>query len=372
MDEQSLRRVLGEEAAAEPGLQHVVCQVDSYQQQLDAKIARARHLLEEAVALGPQGSNGATLQPTLEIHPSHPSHFRQRADLWIRSDVNEGLPGAVLYYAMAPATKAKVAAGSSGIDHRAGSDQLCVAPAKAVRLNGFPVASLRANKLMDGLIEGLNRAQPGSTLRSRLYEARFLTSLRGAGPPLVTLIYHRRLDADWELAAQQLADALGCSIVGRSRGQKLVVGQDWVEEELQLRNCASSEDGSDSSSGSGSGGIDTLTPRSFYYRHVENGFSQPNAAVNEQMLDFALSCCTSSSTGCDGGYDFTQGDLLELYLPRKLYTEHLYVEFVCKYLCNIYVTRILCGVGTVATPTSRRRYRASFVACWLPSWPDLL
>lgn len=300
------------------------CQVDSYQQQLDAKVAQARHVLEEAVLLGPEGHStcaSTPTLPTLEIHPSQPSHFRQRADLWIRSDVNEGLPGAVLYYAMAPATKAS--ASDDGASSASGSTvRSCATAGKAVRLNGFPVASLRVNGLMDGLMEALNHAAPGSTLRSRLYEARFLTSLRGAGPPLVTLIYHRKLDAEWKTAALRLSGTLGCSIVGRSRGQKLVVGQDWVDEELQLRNCT--DEGSTDNSA-------VLIPRVFYYRHAENGFSQPNAAVNERMLNFALRCCTRTGTGSDGSgqasLDFMNSDLLELYCGNANFTAPLSCKF---------------------------------------------
>lgn len=285
-------------------------------------------MLDEAVALGPEGGSTSPSKsiPSLEIHPSQPSHFRQRADLWIRSDVNEGLPGAVLHYAMAPATKTSDSEHDDASTADGSKVRSCTTAEKAVRLNGFPVASLRVNGLMDGLIEALNRALPGSTLRSRLYEARFLTSLRGAGPPLITLIYHRKLDAEWETAAQQLSDSLSCSIVGRSRGQKLVVGQDWVDEELQLRNCTD-EGRCDKIARCSEG--DDLTPRSFYYRHAENGFSQPNAAVNERMLDFALSCCTStsSSTGGQTGLDFKHSDLLELYCGNANFTAPLSRKF---------------------------------------------
>lgn len=39
------------------------CQVDSYQQQLDAKVAQARHVLEEAVLLGPEGHSTSASTP---------------------------------------------------------------------------------------------------------------------------------------------------------------------------------------------------------------------------------------------------------------------------------------------------------------------
>jgi tRNA/tmRNA/rRNA uracil-C5-methylase (TrmA/RlmC/RlmD family) len=306
MEEQRLRELLGEGAAAEPGLRHVLCQVDSYEQLLEAKVARARAVMEAVTALGQQQAAGAAATPAeapqaqveLEVNRSQRSHFRQRVDLWVRSDVNEGLPGAVLYYAMAPRKSSAVEPepGPEPEPEAGGGGELQPEPASGspapnitgVRLNGFPAASLRVNALMDGLMAALNSAPAGSTLRSQLYEARFLTTLRGAGPPLVTLIYHRKLGPDWLDAAQMLAAALGCSLVGRSRGQKLIVGSDWVDEELHLRTDADPD----------------AECESFCYRHAENGFSQPNAGVNEHMLGFALSCTSNAVFGTS--------DLLEL------------------------------------------------------------
>ena len=55
MDEQTLRALLGEQAAAEPGLRHVVCQVDSYQAlledtEVDVVYMLAQHTMTTACA----------------------------------------------------------------------------------------------------------------------------------------------------------------------------------------------------------------------------------------------------------------------------------------------------------------------------------
>src|SRR5690606_41051269 len=73
-----------------------------------------------------------------------------------------------------------------------------------------------------------------------LFQVEFLASL--SGDLLVTLVYHRKLDAIWESAAQQLRDELQAvqptlSIIGRSRKQKLVVGEDFIEEEIGRASC---------------------------------------------------------------------------------------------------------------------------------------
>jgi tRNA (uracil-5-)-methyltransferase len=172
---------------------------------------------------------------------------------------------------------------------------------------------------MEQLMTKLNAAAAGSTLRHRLYEARFLTTLRGAGPQLVTLIYHRKLGPGWEEEARLLSSALGCSIVGRSRGQKIVVGQDWVEEELRVSAAPIGRESTQESRAETAHADETTGQASsgsvFRYRHAENGFSQPNGAVCEKMLDFALSCTAGKSLG--------SSDLLELYCGNCNFTAPL-------------------------------------------------
>ena len=60
--------------------------------------------------------------------------------------------------------------------------------------------------------------------------------------------------------------------------QKICLEQDFVDEVLPVKG------------------------RNYVYRQVENSFTQPNAAVNCKMLEWAIDCTQSS-----------QGDLLELY-----------------------------------------------------------
>lgn len=96
-------------------------------------------------------------------------------------------------------------------------------------------------------------------LSQRLYGVDFLAS--SAGEVLVTLIYKAPLDDDWEQAARALVLPPHVMLMGRSRGKKRVLVQDYVTERLTLPD----------------GGR-------FDIRHVENAFSQPNAAVNLQML----------------------------------------------------------------------------------------
>jgi hypothetical protein len=61
----------------------------------------------------------------------------------------------------------------------------------------------------------------------------FLTTL--AGDAMITLCYHRPLDEAWQAAARQLAAALGVSVIGRSKGKRLVIGRDYAVETRRRR-----------------------------------------------------------------------------------------------------------------------------------------
>ena len=153
-------------------------------------------------------------------------------------------------------------------------------PKRPVLLQDFPAASPTINAAMPRLRAAV-MAEP--VLRQRLYAVDFLSTL--SGELLITLIYHRKLDAAWEAAARSLADALGARLIGRSRGQKLVLERDWVLEAFDL-------DG-----------------RPLKYQQFENSFTQPNGGVNRQMLAWARR--QAAPLG---------GDLLELYCGNGNFT----------------------------------------------------
>jgi tRNA (uracil-5-)-methyltransferase len=149
-----------------------------------------------------------------------------------------------------------------------------------VVITHFPIACTAIQALMPTLLEHLQANEP---LRTRLFQAEFLSTL--AGETIVTLVYHRKLDDQWQQQAESLAAILDIRIVGRSRKQKCVVGQDYVTEEL------------------------TVNETTFRYRQIEQSFTQPNAAVNTHMIEWA---CSQS-----GGQN---GDLLELYCGNGNFT----------------------------------------------------
>lgn len=190
--------------------------------------------------------------PPLAIYRSAPSHYRLRAEFRIWKDA-----GRIDYVMFDPA-----------------------APKQPIKLEQFPAASTRINTLMPLLRDAI---QADESLRHRLFQIEFLTTL--SDDALITLIYHKPLDDAWRDAAQRLRSVLGVDIIGRSRGQKVLLDRNWVQETLHA-------DG-----------------RDWLYRQIEGSFTQPNGGTNQHMLSWA--CAQAKSLG---------GDLLELYCGNGNFT----------------------------------------------------
>jgi tRNA (uracil-5-)-methyltransferase len=165
-------------------------------------------------------------------------------------------------------------------------------PKTPVPIDTFPIACNAIQQLMPPLREQL-MANP--ELRRKLFQVEFLATL--SGEMLVTLVYHRKLEDDWEREAQVLRDKLldtapTLSLIGRSRRQKRVLGRDWVTETLSVDGAP------------------------FRFNQYEQAFTQPNARVNEKMIEWA--CHYARSRG---------GDLLELYCGNGNFTLPLACHF---------------------------------------------
>ncbi len=183
--------------------------------------------------------------PKLDVYASEPLHFRQRAEFRIWHD-----EGRCFHAMFKPGTK---------------SDP--------IEIIDFPIAS----KAICDLIPKLNHALNSTPiLKERLFTIEYLGTL--SGDMLVTLIYHRQLDDEWQLAAKALKEELGIHIIGRARKMRILLDRDHVIEEL------------------------TVDGKKLKYKQIEASFTQPNAHVNQHMLSWARECVKGS-----------EGDLLELY-----------------------------------------------------------
>ena len=149
-----------------------------------------------------------------------------------------------------------------------------------ILIDDFPIASRRINQLMPQLKAAW---QASETLSFKLFQVEFLTTL--SGDALITLAYHRPLNDAWQAEAEKLAASLGASIVGRSKGKRIVIGRDYVTEQL------------------------TVAGRTFNYRQPEGAFTQPNGEVCQKMLNWAFDALGERSD-----------DLLELYCGNGNFT----------------------------------------------------
>lgn len=198
--------------------------------------------------------------PEPEVFASAPRHYRMRVEFGVWHD------GDKLDFTMSDPDERK----------------------QRVFLDTFPPAAEIICQAMPRLRE---RLAGSPLLRRRLFRVDFLATL--SGELMISLIYHRKLDADWEAAARELAAEFGAQIIGRSRGQKVVLERDWLLEEFDFNG------------------------RRLKYQQIEGSFTQPNAGVNISMLGWA------SARAANFG-----GNLVELYCGNGNFTIALAPQFV--------------------------------------------
>ncbi|WP_041523282.1 tRNA (uridine(54)-C5)-methyltransferase TrmA [Gilvimarinus agarilyticus] len=220
---------------------------ENYQQQLLEKTQHINNLFADCDV------------PTPEVFSSPATGFRMRAEFKIWHEGEES------YYAM----------------YRQGEYKT------PYRIDTFPQAHENISRLMPLLLEEINASE---LLRRKLFQVEFLTTL--SGETLITLIYHKKLDDIWQAEAETLRAKLGVYMIGRSRKQKLVLGQDFVTETLKVGE------------------------RTYHYQQIESSFTQPNARVCEKMLSWAVQHTKACS-----------GDLVELYCGNGNFTLPLAANF---------------------------------------------
>lgn len=140
--------------------------------------------------------------------------------------------------------------------------------------------------LMPKLLECITQ---NDLLRKKLFSVEFLSS---SNDMLVTLIYHKKVDEIWLEEAKKLGLKLGINIIGRSRKVKLKTSEDFIKESLKVG------------------------AKEYNFNIYEGAFSQPNRAVNEDMIGWVKS-----------HVDLLSKDLLELYCGHGNFTIPLAEHF---------------------------------------------
>ena len=213
----------------------------TYQQQLNDKVSQYKTLM----------ANAGIQLPELEIFPSEPYGFRMRAEFRVWHEDGQA------HYAM----------------NKPGEKRPYI-------IQDFPIGSALINQLMPKIMSAVNASE---ILSFKLFSMEYLTTTTDEA--LITLIYHKPLDQQWQQVAEQLQSEFNIKVIGRSRKQKVVLSDDFVTEKLVVNN------------------------RQYSYQQVEASFTQPNAQINQKMLTWASDCLSKSSD-----------DLVELYCGNGNFT----------------------------------------------------
>lgn len=211
--------------------------VEQYDAQLAEKVSRLETMMTPFAA------------PAVEVFRSPVSHYRMRAEFRIWHEGDD------LYHII--------------------FDQ---ETKQRIRVDQFPAASELINQVMPKMMAAI---RDNRLLRHKLFQIDYLSTM--SHQIVISLLYHRKLDEEWQQAASTLRDQLRAEgidvqLIGRATKTKICLDRDYVDERLPVAG------------------------KEMIYRQVENSFTQPNAAMNIQMLEWALDVTTGS-----------RGDLLELY-----------------------------------------------------------
>lgn len=141
----------------------------------------------------------------------------------------------------------------------------------AICIDVCPKVEMKIYTLMPKLLKQIENSP---LLREKIFAVEFLASSEHL---LATLIYHKPLGEEWDNEAKILEKEFGIFVIGRSRGIKRVLSQDFVEDRFDIAG------------------------KTYRYHIIEGGFSQPNRLMNQKMISWVL----SHLENCE--------DLLELY-----------------------------------------------------------
>ncbi|MEV9528965.1 tRNA (uridine(54)-C5)-methyltransferase TrmA [Aliarcobacter butzleri] len=222
----------------------------TYEEQLNYKIQREKERF----------SNFTNID--FDIIKSNESNFRNRAEFriwWEKGENNKE----ILSYAMNDFKK------------------------NILKINSCEMVSHHIKELMPKLIDEL---QNDLELSFKLFAVEFLGS--STKDMLITLIYHKKLEESWIQKAKEIEKRLNIKIIGRSKKQRLVLTNDYINETLNISN------------------------QNFFFAYEENGFTQPNTNVNIQMIEWVLENTKNSSK-----------DLCELYCGGGNFTIPLSTKF---------------------------------------------
>jgi len=158
---------------------------------------------------------------------------------------------------------------------------------KRVDIDECPITLKPIYNLMPKLIKEIKKDE---ILAKKLFRVDFFSSLNGE--VLISLIYHKKLDELWQKEAKTIEKDFDISVIGRSRGQKIVLSKDYIIDMLNIFG------------------------KKYKFMQIEGSFTQPNPFVNRKMIEWVK----------ENSKDFG-GDLLELYCGAGNFTIPLSENF---------------------------------------------
>ena len=222
----------------------------SYEEQLNFKLQREKQRFSDFTTMD------------FDIIKSEEKAFRNRAEfrIWWEKDENAN---EILSYAMNDFNK------------------------NILEINSCQIVSSHIQDIMPKLLKLL---MEDLILSYKLFAVEFLDS--STNDMLVTLIYHKKLDEQWNKLAKKIEEKLNIKVMGRSRKQKIILSSESIDELLNINN------------------------QNFKFAYQEGGFTQPNTNVNIQMIEWVLNNIENSSK-----------DLCELYCGGGNFTIPLSTKF---------------------------------------------
>lgn len=143
-------------------------------------------------------------------------------------------------------------------------------------------------------------------LKHKLYAINILGNLHNEA--ILTLIYHKKLDALWQKEASLLANHLNISMIGRSKNQEIILGSNLLKNQIKAKD------------------------KNLHYLCKEGLFSQPNPFINEKMINFII----------DNIQLHQRKDLLEMYCGSGNFTIAL-----ARYFNKVFATEVVKSAMTI-------------------------
>ena len=143
---------------------------------------------------------------------------------------------------------------------------------RKIIISEFALAQKSIQNAMSALLAELNS---NPTLTHKLFGAEFMATKEDLS---ITLLYHTDINT-LKNEFENLQKHLKIHLIARSKGKKLVFGGENLRQNLQIRQ------------------------QNFVYELNNDCFVQPNTAINEKMIEWAMSCISTHE----------KADLCELY-----------------------------------------------------------